>query len=104
MFKYSHFQTPNSATASDHQNAILASVLTSNLASMLAIGPNASNLLMPSKYATQTSHISASTLKVLKGSALRGGYCHEPEYLWCSLPRGNKLCTTITAPSILDLS
>src|ERR1700720_2450408 len=38
--KYSHFQTPNSATDSDHQNAISASVLASHLASLLAIGPD----------------------------------------------------------------
>src|SRR6202040_1261935 len=58
-------------------------------------GPNTCNSLMPSEYAIQTSHISALTLKVLKGSALRGGYCHEPEYL--------HFITTILT-SILDLS
>ena len=63
-----------------HQNTISASVLTSNLASLLAIGPDARNSLLPSEYAIQTLYILASTLKVLKGLALRGGYCHEPEY------------------------
>src|SRR6202040_388699 len=63
-----------------HQNTISASVLTSNLASLLAIGPDACNSLLPSEYAIQTLYILASTLKVLKGLALRGGYCHEPEY------------------------
>src|ERR1700722_3689638 len=43
-------------------------------------GSDAPNSLLPSEYAIQTPYISASTLKVLKGSALRGGYCHELEY------------------------
>src|SRR6202040_73880 len=92
--KYSHFQTPNSATDSDHQNAILALVSCIKmqyqlryshqiqhhcLLSVLIFGLDARDSLLPSEYAIQTPYISASTLKVLKGSALRGGYCHEPE-------------------------
>src|ERR1700722_3341445 len=93
--KYSHFQTPNLVTDSNHQNAISASVLASNSASLLAIGPDACNSLLPSEYAIQTPYISALTLKVLKGSALRGGYCHEPGYL-------HFIITILT--SIMDLS
>src|ERR1700722_2903846 len=66
-----------------HQNALSASVLASNSASLLAISPDACNSLLPSEYAIQTPYISALTLKVLKGLALRGGYCHEPEYFHC---------------------
>src|SRR6202040_3898528 len=85
--KYSHFQTPNSATDSDHQNAI--SALVSRISHQIwhhcsllvpIFGLNARNSLLPSEYTIQTPYILASTLKVLKGSALRGGYCHEPEY------------------------
>ena len=65
------------------------------LLSVPICGLDARNPLMPSKYAIQTSNISALTLKVLKGLALRGGYCHEPEYF--------HFITTILT-SILDLS
>src|SRR6202040_2010142 len=58
-------------------------------------GPDACNSLLPSEYAIQTPYILASTLKVLKGSALRGEYCHEPEYL-------HFIITILT--SIMDLS
>src|ERR1700722_20707502 len=47
---------------------------------VLIFGLDAHNSLLPSEYAIQTLYILASTLKVLKGSALIGGYCHEPEY------------------------
>src|SRR6202040_4336671 len=63
--------------------------------SVLIFSPDARNSLMPSEYTIQTSHISASTLKVPQGSALRGGYCHDPEYL--------HFIMTIL-PSILDFS
>src|ERR1700720_4995182 len=78
-----------------HQNAISASVLASNSASLLPISPDTCNSLLPSEYTIQTLYILASTLKVLKGSALRGGYCHELEYL-------HFIITILT--SIMDLS
>src|SRR6202040_3362021 len=96
--KYSHFQTPNSATDSDHQNALSASVSRIKMQYRLRyshqiwhhfsllvpiFGLDGRNSLLPSEYAIQTPYISASTLKVLKGLALRGGYCHEPEYFHC---------------------
>src|SRR6202040_2477397 len=93
--KYSHFQTPNSATDSAHPNALSASVSRIKMQywlqyshqiqhhcslSIPIFGPDARNSLLPSEYAIQTPYILAATLKVLKGSALRGGYCHELEY------------------------
>src|ERR1700720_452372 len=93
--KYSHFQTLNSATDSDHQNALSASVSRIKMQyrlqyshqiwhhcslSVPIFSLDACNSLLPSEYAIQTLYILASTLKVLKGLALRGGYCHEPEY------------------------
>src|ERR1700723_2900888 len=53
------------------------------LLSVPIFGLNTHNSLLPSEYAIQTPYILASTLKVLKGLALRGGYCHEPEYFHC---------------------
>src|ERR1700720_511831 len=66
-----------------------------NLASVLTVSPDIRSRCSQLINAIQTSNILASTLKVLKGSALRGGYCHELEYF--------HFITTILT-SILNLS